>query len=102
MSRLDSPVARIATPAAAMLSATPIRLQVQSMPSASSPSGSPETAVHTFCHSIPDTWYQMGVILAATDCLNWLAAQRKGTRAVWKIKNVSAFKATDADAASGK
>jgi len=36
---------------------------------------SPETAVHTFCHSIPDTWYQMGVILAATDCLNWLASQ---------------------------
>ena len=33
----------------------------------------PESAVHTFCHAIPDTWYQMGVILAATDCLNWLA-----------------------------
>ncbi|WP_095590810.1 xylulokinase [Actibacterium ureilyticum] len=33
----------------------------------------PETAVHTFCHAVPDTWYQMGVILAATDCLNWLA-----------------------------
>lgn len=34
---------------------------------------SPASAVHTFCHAIPDTWYQMGVILAATDCLNWLA-----------------------------
>ncbi|WP_368184321.1 xylulokinase [Aestuariibius sp. HNIBRBA575] len=33
----------------------------------------PATAVHTFCHAVPDTWYQMGVILAATDCLNWLA-----------------------------
>ena len=33
----------------------------------------PETAVHTFCHALPDTWHQMGVILAATDCLNWLA-----------------------------
>lgn len=33
----------------------------------------PETAVHTFCHAIPDTWYQMGVILSATDSLNWLA-----------------------------
>jgi len=32
----------------------------------------PETAVHSFCHAIPDTWYQMGVILAATDALNWL------------------------------
>ena len=28
---------------------------------------------HTFCHAVPDTWYQMGVILAATDCLNWLS-----------------------------
>ena len=33
----------------------------------------PETAVHTFCHAVPGTWYQMGVMLAATDCLNWLA-----------------------------
>ncbi len=33
----------------------------------------PETAVHSFCHAIPGTWYQMGVILAATDSLNWLA-----------------------------
>ncbi|MEJ6392113.1 xylulokinase [Gymnodinialimonas sp. 2305UL16-5] len=33
----------------------------------------PATAVHTFCHAVPDRWYQMGVILAATDCLNWLA-----------------------------
>ena len=33
----------------------------------------PETAVHTFCHAVPDRWYQMGVILAATDSLNWLS-----------------------------
>lgn len=32
------------------------------------------TAVHTFCHAVPDRWYQMGVILAATDCLNWLGS----------------------------
>jgi xylulokinase len=34
---------------------------------------SPETAVHTFCHALPATWHQMGVILAATDALNWYA-----------------------------
>ena len=34
----------------------------------------PDTAVHTFCHALPDTWHQMGVILAATDALNWYAA----------------------------
>ena len=33
----------------------------------------PETAVHTFCHALPGTWHQMGVILAATDALNWYA-----------------------------
>jgi len=33
----------------------------------------PETAVHTFCHALPNTWHQMGVILAATDALNWFA-----------------------------
>ncbi len=32
-----------------------------------------ETAVHTFCHALPRTWHQMGVILAATDALNWWA-----------------------------
>jgi xylulokinase len=33
----------------------------------------PDSAVHTFCHAVPGQWYQMGVILAATDSLNWLA-----------------------------
>lgn len=32
-----------------------------------------EGAVHAFCHALPDTWHQMGVILSATDSLNWLA-----------------------------
>ncbi|CAM3036038.1 xylulokinase [Paracoccus aminovorans] len=29
-------------------------------------------AVHTFCHAVPDTWHQMGVILSATDSMAWL------------------------------
>lgn len=33
-----------------------------------------KSAVHAFCHAIPDTWHQMGVILSATDSLNWLAS----------------------------
>lgn len=32
-----------------------------------------DTAVHTFCHAVPGTWHQMGVILAATDALAWYA-----------------------------
>lgn len=31
----------------------------------------PASAVHTFCHALPGTWHQMGVILAASDALNW-------------------------------
>ncbi len=34
----------------------------------------PESAVHTFCHALPDKWVQMGVMLSATDSLNWLAS----------------------------
>lgn len=33
----------------------------------------PDAAVHTFCHAVPDRWYQMGVMLSATDSLNWFA-----------------------------
>lgn len=32
-----------------------------------------EGAVHAFCHAIPDTWHQMGVILSASDSLEWLS-----------------------------
>ena len=33
----------------------------------------PASALHTFCHALPGTWHQMGVILAAADALNWYA-----------------------------
>ena len=33
----------------------------------------PESAVHSFCHALPRTWHQMGVILSATAVLDWLA-----------------------------
>ena len=32
-----------------------------------------EDAVHAFCHAVPGTWHQMGVILSATDSLTWLS-----------------------------
>lgn len=34
----------------------------------------PDSAVHAFCHALPGTWHQMGVILSATDSLNWLSS----------------------------
>jgi len=38
-----------------------------------------EGAVHAFCHAVPDTWHQMGVILSATDSLNWLSGLVKAS-----------------------
>ena len=33
----------------------------------------PRAAVHAFCHCVPQTWHQMGVILSAASCLSWLS-----------------------------
>jgi xylulokinase len=33
----------------------------------------PQAAVHAFCHCVPETWHQMGVILSAASCLSWLS-----------------------------
>jgi xylulokinase len=32
-----------------------------------------DSAVHAFCHAIPDTWHQMGVTLSAASSLAWWA-----------------------------
>ncbi len=48
---------------------------------------SPSTAIHTFCHALPETWHQMGVILAATDALEWLA-RLTGKNAAELTKNL--------------
>jgi xylulokinase len=34
----------------------------------------PETSLHSFCHAVPDRWYQMSVMLAAADSLTWLGS----------------------------
>ncbi len=31
-----------------------------------------ESGAHAFCHALPNSWHQMGVILAASDCVSWL------------------------------
>jgi xylulokinase len=33
----------------------------------------PKQGSHAFCHCIPDTWHQMGVVLSAASCLRWLS-----------------------------
>ena len=31
----------------------------------------PSSAVHAFCHALPETWHQMGVMLSAASALSW-------------------------------
>ncbi|MCC2605699.1 xylulokinase [Planctobacterium marinum] len=33
----------------------------------------PDSAVHSFCHALPDTWHLMSVVLSAASCLQWFA-----------------------------
>ncbi len=33
----------------------------------------PHSGVHAFCHALPQTWHQMGVILSAASALDWFA-----------------------------
>ncbi|BFT31439.1 xylulokinase [Alteromonas sp. D210916BOD_24] len=33
----------------------------------------PESAVHSFCHAMPDRWHLMSVVLSAASCLQWFA-----------------------------
>lgn len=53
---------------------------------------SPNTAnaVHAFCHAIPETWHQMGVILSAADSLQWLAGitGKSPAELTQQVKNV--------------
>ena len=32
----------------------------------------PRSAVHAFCHALPDRWHQMSVMLSAASCLSWV------------------------------
>ena len=48
-------------------------------------------AVHAFCHAIPDTWHQMGVLLSAAASLSWWA------KVVGQREEVLLSEAEDAD-----
>lgn len=36
-------------------------------------SPNPSSAIHAFCHAIPELWHQMSVMLSAASCLRWVA-----------------------------
>ncbi|KTC24097.1 xylulose kinase [Pseudomonas marginalis ICMP 9505] len=40
--------------------------------------GNPASAVHSFCHALPNRWYTMGALLAGASCLRWVT-QLTGT-----------------------
>ena len=35
-------------------------------------SPNPDRGMHAFCHALPNTWHQMGVMLSAASCLDWV------------------------------
>lgn len=32
----------------------------------------PASAIHAFCHAVPDRWHQLSVVLSAASCLRWV------------------------------
>jgi xylulokinase len=41
-------------------------------------SPAPEALVHSFCHAVPERWFQMAAMLNAASCLAWTARLLKG------------------------
>jgi xylulokinase len=41
----------------------------------------PERGVHAFCHAVPNTWHQMGVLLSAAAALAWWASVARADEA---------------------
>jgi xylulokinase len=42
--------------------------------------GNPASAVHSFCHALPDRWYTMGAMLAGASCLRWSRRNYRSNR----------------------
>lgn len=48
----------------------------------------PESAVHSFCHALPERWHLMSVMLSAASCLDW-AAKLTGMESVPVLINAA-------------
>ena len=55
----------------------------------------PESAVHSFCHALPERWHLMSVMLSAASCLDW-AAKLTGLASVPAL--IAAAQQANADA----
>ncbi|MDR3428650.1 xylulokinase [Silvimonas sp.] len=56
----------------------------------------PASAVHAFCHALPNRWHQMSVVLSAASCLRWLC-KLTGTDEATLLPEVAALSASMLD-----
>lgn len=52
----------------------------------------PASAVHSFCHAVPERWNQMSVMLSAASCLRWVC-KLTGTEETALLADVAALSA---------
>ncbi|VEI63372.1 xylulokinase [Serratia rubidaea] len=48
----------------------------------------PASAVHSFCHALPDTWHLMSVMLSAASCLDWVCRLTNVADVATLLRNV--------------
>ncbi|MEB6541663.1 xylulokinase [Serratia plymuthica] len=48
----------------------------------------PASAVHSFCHALPDTWHLMSVTLSAASCLDWVCKLTNVDSVATLLRNV--------------
>ncbi|CAI1720383.1 xylulokinase [Serratia plymuthica] len=48
----------------------------------------PASAVHSFCHALPDTWHLMSVTLSAASCLDWVCKLTNVDSVTTLLRNV--------------
>jgi len=51
----------------------------------------PESAVHAFCHALPQRWHQMSVMLSAASCLKWFVQLSGAADEVALLRDVAAL-----------
>ncbi|MCA4824931.1 MAG: xylulokinase [Serratia rubidaea] len=56
----------------------------------------PASAVHSFCHALPDTWHLMSVMLSAASCLNWVCRLTNVADVATLLHNVEQARPADA------
>jgi xylulokinase len=53
----------------------------------------PETLLHSFCHAVPDRWFQMAAMLNGASCLAWVASLLQQDIAKLLVNTEAAYRA---------